>query len=103
MMANDNNGGQDVLAIFGAMILGALLGGITALLLTPKSGQELRGEIGDAAARAKERAEDAKAQMAKKYEDLRGKFEEHLKEHAKDAAQATEELAQDVEAQIEEA
>lgn len=102
-MANDNNGGQDVLAIFGAMILGALLGGIAALLLAPKSGQELRGEIGDAAARAKERAEDAKAQMAKKYEDLRGKVEEHLKEHAKDAAQATEELAQDVEAQIEEA
>jgi len=102
-MANGDNAGKDVLAVFGAMILGALMGGIAALLLAPKSGEELRGDIGDAATRAKERAEEAKAQMAGKYEELRSKMEEHMKEHAKDAAEATEELAQDVEAQIEEA
>ncbi len=103
MMANNDNGGKDVLAVFGAMILGALIGGITALLLAPKSGQELRGEISDAAAQAKQRAEDAKEQMTGKYEELRGKMEAHMKEHAKGAAEATEELAEDVEAQIEEA
>lgn len=102
-MANGENGGKDVLAVFGAMILGALIGGIVALLLAPKSGEELRGEIGEAAAHAKERAEDLKAQMAGKYDDLRSKVEEHLKEHAQDAAQATEELAEEVEAQIEQA
>jgi len=102
-MANGDNGGSDVLAIFGAMILGALMGGLAALLLAPKSGQELRGEIGDAATRAKERAEDLKGQMAGKYEELKSKMDQHMKEHAKDAAEATEELAQDVEAQIEEA
>jgi gas vesicle protein len=101
-MANDDNGGKDVLAVFGAMILGALIGGITALLLAPKSGEELRGEISDAAAQAKQRAEDAKEQMTGKYEELRGKMESHMKEHAKDAAEATEELAEEVEAQIEE-
>ncbi|MFP4249478.1 MAG: YtxH domain-containing protein [Armatimonadota bacterium] len=103
MMTNNDNGGKDVLAVFGAMIVGALIGGITALLLAPKSGEELRGEISDAAAQAKQRAEDAREQMTGKYEELRGKMEAHMKEHAKDAAEATEELAQEVEEQIEEA
>lgn len=101
-MANGDNGGQDVLAVFGAMVLGALIGGIAALLLAPKSGEELRGEIGDAAAQAKQRAEDAKEQMTGKYEELRGKMEDRMKEHAKDVTEATEELVQDVEEQIEE-
>jgi gas vesicle protein len=102
-MANGDNGDRDILAIFGAMILGALMGGIAALLLAPKSGQELRGEIGDAATRARERAEEAKSQMAGKYEELRTKMEDHMKEHAKGAAEATEEMAEEVEAQIGEA
>ncbi len=100
-MANGDDGGKDVLAVFGAMILGLLLGGIVALLLAPKSGQELRGEIGDAATRAKERAEDMKTQVATKYDGLRSRVEDHLKEHAKGAGEATEETAQEVEAQIE--
>ncbi len=102
-MANGENGGKDVLAVFGAMVLGALIGGIAALLLAPKSGEELRGEIGDAASQAKQRAEDAKEQMTGKYEELRGKMEDHMKEHAKDVTEATEELVEDVEEQIEEA
>ena len=100
-MANGDNGGKDVLAVFGAMLLGMFLGGIAALLLAPKSGVELRGEIGDAATRAKERAEDMKAQMAAKYEDLRAKVEEHMKEHAEGATESAEEMAEEVEAQIE--
>ncbi|MGI5818645.1 MAG: YtxH domain-containing protein [Armatimonadota bacterium] len=99
-MANGEKGGKDVLAIFGALILGALMGGIAALLLAPKSGEALRGEIGDAAAQAKTRAEDLKDQMSGTYEELRGKMKESLKEHAHDAAEAVEELAADVEEQI---
>lgn len=102
-MANGDDGGKDVLAVFGAMILGILLGGIAALLLAPKAGHELRGEIGDVAVRAKDRAVDVKDQVATKYDDLRSKVEEHLKEHAKDATEATEEMAQEVDAQIEQA
>ena len=103
MMANGDNDGRDILAVFGAMIIGALMGGIAALLLAPKSGEELRGDIGDAANKAKSRAEDVKGQVASKYEDLKARMDDHMKQHAKDAAEATEELAQDVEAQIEEA
>ncbi len=102
-MANGENGGQDVLAIFGAMILGALMGGIAALLLAPKSGQELRGDIGDAASQAKQRGDDAREEVATKYEALRTKMEGHMKDHAREAAEAAEEMAQDVEAQIDEA
>ncbi|HCA47449.1 MAG TPA: hypothetical protein DEP45_08875 [Armatimonadetes bacterium] len=102
-MANGDNGGKDVLAVFGAMILGVLLGGIAALLLAPKSGPELREDIGDAAHRAKERAVDMKEQVATKYDDLRAKVEDHLKEHAMDAAKATEHVTQEAQAQIEQA
>ncbi|NLO06839.1 MAG: hypothetical protein GX131_13525 [candidate division WS1 bacterium] len=96
-MTNGDNGDRDALAIFGAMVLGALLGGLAALLLAPKSGQELRGDIGDAATRAKGRAEDMKGQVAQKYEDLRESVETHLKEHAHTAAEKTEEFAKGVE------
>ena len=102
-MANGDNDGRDILAVLGAMILGALMGGIVALLLAPKSGEELRGEIGDAATRARSRAEELKGQMSAKYEDLRARMDEHIKEHTRDAAEAAEELAEDVEAQTQEA
>ncbi len=102
-MANDDNEGRDIIAVFGAMILGALMGGIFALLFAPKSGEELRGDIGDAATRAKKRAEEARDQMAKKYEDLKTRMDRHMEEHAEEAAEATEELAEEIESHIEEA
>jgi gas vesicle protein len=99
MIANDD-GGRDALAILGAMILGALMGGLAALLLAPKSGEELRGQIGDAANRAKERAEDLSGQMAGRYDELKSTMDEHIRQHTKGAVEATEQLAEDVEAQV---
>jgi hypothetical protein len=46
---------------------------------------------------------DMKEQVATKYDDLRVKVEDHLKEHAMDAAKTTEETAQEAQAQIEQA
>lgn len=101
-MANDNGSG-DALALLGAMFVGAVVGAAAALLLAPKSGQELRGEIGEAAHRAKERAAEAKEQLAAKYEELRAKIEEHIESGAHEAAEAAEELAEDVKATVESA
>ncbi len=100
-MANDNNGARDVLSLLVGLILGTLIGGVIALLLAPKSGEELRGDISSAAQKARERAEHLKAQMAEKYETLRAQVEEHIKSHH--AGEAPEELAEDVEANLEEA
>lgn len=99
--ANDN--GRDGLAIFGAMVLGALIGGIAALLLAPKSGRELRGEIGETATYTKQRAEELAEQMEAKYQDVKGRVEEHLSDHAEEVAEAAEEVADEVEEQTEEA
>ncbi len=92
---------QDGLAIFGAMMLGAILGGIAALLLAPKPGDELREEIGKTATGAKEKAEDLKEQMTAKYQDLTSRVDEHLQEHREEAAEAAADLGEEVEEQIE--
>lgn len=102
-MANDNDDARDLMAVLVAMVFGALIGAITALLLAPKSGEELRSDIAETTARARERATDLKEHMSAKYKDLRAKVDEHLKQHTTDAVEATEELAEDVEAQLEEA
>jgi len=101
-MANDNGSG-DALALLGAMFVGAVVGAAAALLLAPKSGEELRGDIGEAAHRAKERAAEVKDSMAAKYDDLRAKIEEHIESGAHEAAEAAEELAGDVKASTERA
>lgn len=101
-MANDNGSGN-ALALLGAMFVGAVVGATAALLLAPKSGPELRGELGEAAQRAEERAAAAKEHMAAKYEELRARLEEHIKSGAHGAAEAAEELAADVKAKVEDA
>ena len=44
---------------FGSLIIGALLGAATALLVAPRSGRETRDEIRAGALRLRDRAEDA--------------------------------------------
>ena len=98
-----NDNGRDGLAIFGAMVLGALFGGLAALLLAPKSGPELREDIGDTANSAKEKAEDLKDTVTSKYQSLKDRVDEHLSEHKEQAVHAAEELCEKVEEQVEEA
>ncbi len=95
-MARDDGGASDALAVMGALAMGAVIGAAAALLLAPKTGEELRGDLGEAAAKAKERAAEVKGQMAEKYEEIRARLE-RIEE---DVAGAGEELAEDVGKQV---
>ncbi len=90
-MAQDDGDVRDAMALLGAMALGAVVGAATALLLAPKSGHELRSELGDAATRAKQRAEELRAQMGTKYEELRARVDEHISKHHEEDIEGAEE------------
>ena len=102
MTHHEGNNGQDGLAIFGAMVLGAIFGAIAALLLAPKSGEELREDIGETAHTAKAKAEDVKDQVTGKYTELKDKVDSRMQEHKDKAAEAAEEFCDRIEGETEE-
>jgi gas vesicle protein len=56
-----------------AFLSGAVLGAAIAALTTPKSGPELRGDLKDAAARAKRKAAGLAQEAAASMDDLKGR------------------------------
>ena len=77
-MANDQGGGGG--AYLGWFLLGATLGGLTALLLTPRTGEENRDYFSerssDLARRAQALAQDAQGRAAEWVDKSRELFEE---------------------------
>ena len=76
-MANDRDGGGGYLGWF---LLGATLGGLTALLLTPRTGEENRGYLGDrssqlAQGRAGEWLDKTRELLPEQTQRLKGAFE----------------------------
>ena len=49
------SGFEDAMCTVGTLVFGALLGAVVALLMAPKSGQELRRELTEEASRVSER------------------------------------------------
>ena len=92
-MANDNGSGN-ALALLSAMFVGVVVGAVAALLLAPKSGPELRGELGEAAQRAEVRAAAATSTWPRRHEELRAGSRD-IKSGAH-GPRAAEELAADV-------
>jgi gas vesicle protein len=76
-MANDRDGGGGYLGWF---LLGATLGGLTALFLTPRTGEENLGYLGDRsselARRAQELATEAQGRAGEWLDKSRELFEE---------------------------
>jgi len=76
-MANDRHGGGGYLGWF---LLGATLGGLTALFLTPRTGEENLGYFGDRsselARRAQELATEAQGRAGEWLDKSRELFEE---------------------------
>jgi gas vesicle protein len=85
------NKGSDVLAIIAAALAGAVVGATIAVLLTPKSGEEMRREL-------KESLEDLTGKLREVGASLKKKVEE-LVEKAKKAAGEGEEGPSPEEAQ----
>ena len=95
---SDNDGGE----FFAGFIIGEMAGAAAALLLTPRSGAELRGQIQDKGLELKDQAarlaEQARAQAQQAVEDTRGQVTQVtergrivLAENVKKAQQAVQE------------
>jgi gas vesicle protein len=95
---SDNGGGE----FFAGFIIGALAGAAAALLLTPRSGAELRGQIQEKGIELRDQAarlaDQAKAQAQQAVEETRGQVTQVtergrivLAENVKKAQQAVQE------------
>jgi gas vesicle protein len=56
-----------------SFLAGAAAGAVLVALTTPKSGPELRGDLKDAACRAKRRAKDLAEEASGAWEDMKGR------------------------------
>ena len=79
-MPDERSSGGDAAGYLGWFFLGALMGAATALLLTPKTGQETRDFIrekgGDFSKRAQEYAKEAQVRAGEYFDKGRDFFEE---------------------------
>jgi gas vesicle protein len=100
-MSNENINSKDF--IIGSLI-GAFLGATTALLLAPKSGKELRGDIGQQANVVKEKTanissvvSEQSSQLMNKVKDLRPSVKEEVDplNEVKDIESAIDELSRE--------
>jgi len=84
-------------------LLGGIFGGVIALLLTPVSGEEMRGQLREKSIELKDRAGELSTEATKKAEELRSKgasvfesqklrFQEAIEEGKRAASQKKEEL-----------
>ena len=87
----------EVSSFFTGFFIGALIGGATALIMAPQSGEETRTQIREKSIELKEKAEATYGEVLKKVEatteDLRKKTEEISAKVDEVIAQGKEELA----------
>jgi len=90
-------GGKEVSSFFAGFFVGALIGGATALLMAPQSGEETRTQIRERSIELKEKAEatyqDALKHLEITTEDIRKRTEELTVKVDQVIAQGKQELA----------
>jgi gas vesicle protein len=86
-MADRNGGGE----FFTGLVIGALVGAATALLLAPQSGEETRAQIRDASLEIKERANETIAEAREKAEAITADARRRAEEITADARKRAEE------------
>jgi gas vesicle protein len=73
-------GGKEAVSFFAGFFVGALIGGATALLMAPQSGEETRTQIREKSIELKDKAEEAYQDALKRLEttteDIRKRTEE---------------------------
>lgn len=86
-MFNQNKDKFRVEGLIAGLLIGALVSAITSLLFAPKSGKELRSDIGKGTSKALDQADD--------YIDTARKKGEHLVDDVSDAASSYFDVAHD--------
>jgi gas vesicle protein len=90
---SDGNGGYNFLAGF---FVGAALGAMAALLLTPKTGKEMRETLAEESKRLKSRTEGAVSDLRARGEEAYGKAREAVTEGTERAREAVTETTEGV-------
>jgi gas vesicle protein len=100
----DNSGGGE---FFAGLVIGALVGAATALLLAPQSGEETRAQIRDVSLELKERANETLAEAREKAEaitaDARRRAEEitaEARKRAEDTVAEARKKAEELQASV---
>lgn len=101
-----NRESSNPITVMGVAVVAALAGAATALLLTPKTGKEVRGEIKARADKARIdaqiKANQVKQQASSKAEELKGKASDvsaNAKDTVKQAADHVKQAADEADAQ----
>lgn len=89
MKMSENNGKSTVVV---ASIVGALAGAATALLLAPKSGNELREDLNKGVSQMKDKAIDWKDQASEKTGELKEKAREKTADWKDEASEKAKDL-----------
>lgn len=87
-MANDNGGG----AFWAGLMIGAIIGGVAALFITPKRGEEMRQEIMRRGEEARARAEEMAERAKDTYEEQRSRFQQAVDEAKMASSEKTDEM-----------
>ncbi len=77
---SSERGGSDLGTIIIAGAIGATVGAVVALLLAPKSGSELRADIGDKAREYAEKAKETAHEVAEKAREAAHEVAERARE-----------------------
>lgn len=89
-MSEQNGRGNDF--VIGA-IVGGVVGAITALLLAPKSGKELRADLADKSCRVAEKTQEIASTVSNKTQELAGNVSVKTQELAKQVSGHADEWA----------
>lgn len=95
MMAENNNNINSKDFLLGA-VMGSVIGAVTALLLAPKSGQELRGDISKQYQQVSTKTQELASNVGEKTKELAGTVSEKSQEWATKAKEVAENLSEDI-------
>lgn len=92
-MSNPNTGGKGKDFLLGAVV-GGLLGAVTALLLAPKSGKELRADLAEQAQTVSVKTQEIASNVSSKTQELASQLGSKTQELAKQVSSQTGDLLQ---------
>lgn len=92
-MSDNNMNGKDFL--LGAVV-GGLLGAVTALLLAPKSGKDLRMDLSDQYQTVSEKTQKLAGEVSEKTQKLAGEVSEKTQKIATEVSAKSQKLAEEI-------
>jgi gas vesicle protein len=77
-MSEEEDGGHDWQALLAGTVIGLAIGGAVGLLLAPKAGDELRGDLRDRAEESLDNLRETSAELSARVKDLAARTKDNL-------------------------